>query len=477
MKSTKSKERHSKEASAAPEIRLAEVSARAVAQAEKMGASQAEAFSLRSVISTCSIEKLEVTIAERKIQTGIGIRVASGKRIGFSCTSSMSDKSVDGTAEKAIKIARSKEEDSAFKSFPTHNGLKRVAGILDRKIVESQIEDLIEEGRSLAETAKNHDKRIQTGSGVLTSILYDRAIANSLGVELEESDTVFNSYMSTMAKDEGEVSSGQYMMSARNINEVEIDQVGTMASKLAVEQLKRKPIATKSMDLVMHPYALGDLLGNTFHPAFLGDNLMRNRSPLAGKLGQSAISELVSVDDNGTIDKGLCSQSFDDEGTPRRKTTLVSKGVIKAFLYDSHWASRARTESTGNSQRKGPGGTKTYGSEPTIDTTNIVIKPGDSNFEKLLSEVDDGIFTYYLIGAHTANEASGAFSVAVQTAFKIERGEIAYPIKQAMLGGTLLQFLSKVSAVGSDVMSTPFNLRNRVTTTPSIRFSDVKISA
>jgi PmbA protein len=477
MKSTKSKVDGSKGGGSALEISLAAVGDRAVAQAEKMGATQAEAFTLRSMISTCSIEKLEVTIAERKAQTGIGIRVASGKRIGFSCTSSLSDQSTKEAIEKAFKIARSKEEDPRFKSFPSNSGSKRVAGIFDKKIEESQIEDLIGKGRSFAEAARNYDKRIQTGSGALTSILYERAISNSLGVDLEESDTVFSSYMSTMAKDESEVSSGQYMESSRNLSDVDVERVGKMASKLAIQQLKRKSIETKTMDLVMHPYAIGDLLGNTLHSAFMGDNLMRNRTPFATKSDQKVISEFVSVDDDGTIDRGLGSQSFDDEGTPRRKTQLIDRGVVKSFLYDSLWASQAKTESTGNSHRKAPGGTKTYGSEPVIDTTNVVVGPGNRSFEELLSEVNEGIFTYYLIGAHTANEASGGFSVALQTAFKIDHGEIAYPVKEAMIGGNLVQFLNKVSAVGNDVRSTPFNIRNRITITPSIRFSGVKISA
>jgi PmbA protein len=450
---------------------------KAVNVAEKMGASQAEVYTLRRVVSTCSIEKLEVTFAQRKVQGGVGIRVASNKKVGFSCTSSASEQSIKEAIEKALMISRARGEDPRFKSFPSTGKYQKISGILDKQVKEAQMEELISKGRSLAETMRTYDKRIQTGSGMLTYIAYNRAIANSLGLDLEESDTVVDVRVSSMAKDDGDVSGVDYMKLARYASDVDIEEVGRTVSKLTVEQLRRKPIQTKTVDLVLHPHAVGDLFSHTLHPAFLGDNLQRNRTPFAGKLGEKVASELMSVEDNGIIEKGYASQSFDDEGGARRNTPLIKKGVVQSFLYDSLWGNKAGTESTGNSSRKDVTGLRTYSSEPIIDTTNVVVKPGDRSFEQLVSEVDEGILVYSIIGAHTSNPASGAFSIAGQTVFRIEHGEIAYPVKEAMIGGNLTQLLSKVSGVANDVTTYEDELRHRVTISPSIRFSDVKVSA
>jgi PmbA protein len=231
------------------------------------------------------------------------------------------------------------------------------------------------------------------------------------------------------------------------------------------------------VDLILHPHAVGDLFSHTLHPAFLGDNLQRNKTPFAGKLGEKVASELMSVEDNGIIEKGYASQSFDDEGGARRNTPLIRDGVVESFLYDSLWGNKVGTESTGNSTRKDVTGLRTYSSEPIIGTTNVVVKPGDRSFEQLVSEVDEGILVYSIIGAHTSNAASGAFSIAGQTVFRIEHGEIAYPVKEAMIGGSLTQLLSKVSGVANDVTTYEDELRHRVTISPSIRFTDVKVSA
>jgi PmbA protein len=459
------------------EVTLISPAFKAVTVAEKMGASQVEIYALRKIISTCSIEKLEVTFAQRKVQSGVGIRVALGKKVGFSCTSNASEQSIRESIEKAIRIARARDEDSRFKSFPSKGKYQKVSSILDKKVKEAQIEDLIDRGRSLAETMRTYDKRIQSGSGMLTYIAYNRAIANSLGLDLEENDTVVNAQVSSMAKEDGDVSGVDYLQLARYADDVDIEELGKTVSRLTVEQLHRKPIQTKTIDLVLHSYAVGDLLTHTLHPAFLGDNLDRNRTPFAGKMSEKVASELISIEDNGILEKGYYSQSFDDEGAARRNTSLIRKGVVESFLYDSLWAGKANTESTGNSVRKDATSPKTYSSEPVIDTTNIVVKAGDRDFDQLVSEVDEGILVYSLIGAHTSNAASGAFSVAGQTVFRIEHGEIVYPVKESMIGGSLTQLLSQVSAVANDVKTYENGLRHRVTISPSIRFSDVKVSA
>jgi PmbA protein len=477
VKTGKSKKEITGESSSGMDASLVPVASKAVTTAEKMGAAQVEAYALRRVISTCSIEKLEVTFAQRKVQAGVGIRVALEKRIGFSCTSSLSDGPIKETIEKALKVARAKEDDPRFDSFPSKSHYQEVPGIFDKQVKESPIEDLISRGRSLAETMRESDKRIKSGSGTLAYIAYNRGIANSSGVDLEEADTVVDCRVSSMAKDDGDVSGVDYLELGRNAGDVDVERVGATVSKLTVDQLARKPIETKNMDLVLHSYAIGELFSHTLHPAFMGDNLSRKRTPFAGKLGEKLVSELISIDDNGIITNGLASQSFDDEGNPRRNTNLIEKGVVKSFVYDSLWANQAKEQSTGNSCRKEGTGLRTYGSEPVIETTNIVVNRGDRSFDELVSEVDDGVLAYMVLGAHTSNPASGAFSIAGQTVFRIEHGEITYPVKEAMMGGNLIQLLSHVTGVANDVRTYEDELRHRVTIAPSLRFSDLKISA
>jgi len=73
---------------------------------------------------------------------------------------------------------------------------------------------------------------------------------------------------------------------------------------------------------------------------------------------------------------------------------------------------------------------------PSVGFTNFVL-----DFEecKDISDIKNGVMVKDLLGAHTANPISGDFSVEAMNAFKIENGEIRYPIKKAMLSGNIYQ--------------------------------------
>ena len=57
-------------------------------------------------------------------------------------------------------------------------------------------------------------------------------------------------------------------------------------------------------------------------------------------------------------------------------------------------------------------------------------------------EISEGVLTTSVLGAHTANPISGDFSVEASNAFKIENGEISYPINKAMISGNIFEIIS-----------------------------------
>jgi PmbA protein len=96
-----------------------------------------------------------------------------------------------------------------------------------------------------------------------------------------------------------------------------------------------------------------------------------------------------------------------------------------------------------------------YAVEPIIGPTNFKLcagkKSAQAKFDDIVNEVKNGVIAKEVIGAHTANAASGEFSVVLDTAFKIEKGEIVYPVKQTMLGGNILDVLKSVALFADDM--------------------------
>jgi len=120
---------------------------------------------------------------------------------------------------------------------------------------------------------------------------------------------------------------------------------------------------------------------------------------------------------------------------------------LKHFLYDSYTANKVGVESTGNAFR---GGLAPYTSTPVLAATNFTLMQGNKSPESLINEIDNGLIVHGVQGAHSSNPESGEFSVIATPAWKIEKGSIAYAVKEAMLVGTIFDILKSVSALGNN---------------------------
>jgi PmbA protein len=136
---------------------------------------------------------------------------------------------------------------------------------------------------------------------------------------------------------------------------------------------------------------------------------------------------------------------MDGEGVPSQHTTIVDRGVLQNFFYDSYTAQKDRVESTGNAVRS-------FDSLPVPGATNFIISAdhkSSTSTEALIHEIRDGLFITDLIGAHTASRASGDFSVVAQNAFGIHQGEL-FPVKHAMIAGNSQEIIRRIALVGDD---------------------------
>lgn len=433
----------------------------AVKKAEKQGASQAEAYFYGADMLRTGIEKKQVKISEKKYDAGIGIRVAvkktDGFSIGFGYLTNLTKKAADDTAKQALKVASFKKPDPDFKSFQEHKPTKTVKKIYDKQIAKIEPEKIVDLATDLIKSVKT-DKRITTISGALGLGTVKVAIANSLGVSGKFEKTGYGAFGYVVAQEKGSVGVGVGGDSYTDcfFNEEKTFNIFKNARDLAIRQLNPKTIKTEKMDILLQPDALASLLASTLIPEVRADNIQKGQSPFVGKMGQLVASENLTVIDDGLISQATGSKPFDDEGCPTQTTTIINEGQLQNFLYNSYTARKDYVPSTGNAARMAGGFTykPKYAVEPLIGPTNFKLCAGEKSvetkFEDMVSEVKNGVIAKEVIGAHTANAASGEFSVVLDTAFKIEKGEIAYPVRQAMLGGNILDALKNVTLFADD---------------------------
>nr|BCX00795.1 MAG: hypothetical protein KatS3mg041_0841 [Bacteroidota bacterium] len=160
-------------------------------------------------------------------------------------------------------------------------------------------------------------------------------------------------------------------------------------------------------------------------------------------LGSRIASEAVTIWDEGTAragDVGL----FDDEGTPRQRTLLITRGRLVDLLTDRLWSARLNRRPTGNGRRA------SFRDPPLPRMTNTVFAPGPHEPNALLEGIETGLWILRL-GSGGLLPRSARLWFEVLRAYWVEKGRPRYPVHPFRIIASSSQLLREVLAVGSDL--------------------------
>lgn len=393
-----------------------------------------EIFLSQSKSIEVNSKKTQLDFAKEEIDLGLGIRVLKDNKLGFAFTSDI--EKIKETANQALENTKLNEADKNF-SFSNPKKVKEVKDTYDSKFDELTIEESIELLENLLTTA-NETKCNITSAGFSAS-KQESIILNSNGVSISNKGTGFGIGLSVNLEENGNVATAYDSQSSRFFD-IDEDKLAKEVCQLAIDSANPKPIETNDYDVVLDYHAATGLL-STFISAFSAENVQRERSILKDKIGEEIVSPNLSITDDATLPKALGSTNCDGEGTVTQKTELVENGILKSFLYDIYTANKGNCESTGNGFRG------SFSSTPGVSPSNILF---DFKDELEINDIQNGVLTTSVLGAHTANPISGDFSVEASNGFKIENGEITEPINKAMISGNIFELLKDCEAIKSE---------------------------
>lgn len=377
----------------------------------------------------------ELNFAKEEIEQGVGIRIIKDNRIGFAFTSNL-DK-ISQTANQAIENAKLTKQDENY-AFAEEEKVVDVKKVYDNKFNDLDLDEGVELLKNVISTATDSGCEV-TGSGFSAS--EGRSlILNSNGVSIEDEGTGFGIALSVTLQKDGEIATAYNSQSSRFFD-LDGEKLANEVCDLAKRSLNTKPVETNDYDVVLDYYAAIGLL-QTFMGAFNGENVRRGRSILKDKMGSEITNPTLTITDNPLLEKGMNTGKCDGEGTPSQKTDLIKDGILNSFIYDIYTANTVDTKTTSNGYRG------SYLTTPMIAPSNLEFKFSEM---KDLSEIDKGVLTTSVLGAHTANPISGDFSVEASNAFKIENGELADPINKAMISGNIFEIMKKVEGLNSEI--------------------------
>lgn len=403
---------------------------------------EAEIFYLNSSSNTVEVKSGKVDVFKENAGSGYGIRVINDKRTGFYFCNKLSNEAL----EKAVKISHVAQEDENSTLPQGQDYLEH--GGYDPRIDKIDADKALEFVDALLQSCD--DFKVTPTSGSISWGRSEVKILNSNGVEGSDKGTSISGILSAIARD-NDVSTGYYYDVSRYLD-IDFFNIGREASKLARESVNAQIMGSKKVSITLLPEAVSELLENTLIPCFSADSVQRGRSLLAGKIGETVFSDLLGLEDDATLDRGLDTSKFDSEGVRSQKNVLVKEGVLEGFLYDSYTASKGATESTGNAFRH------SYAVPPGVGPSNIVVS-GKGGLS------DDGLLVHGLIGAHTSNPISGDFSVETRNAFLDGK-----PVKKAIISGNIFDLLNKIVGFGKDYK------QYSTVRAPSMEFEEIQVS-
>jgi predicted Zn-dependent protease len=307
----------------------------------------------------------------------------------------------------------------------------------------------------MIKTVENADKRITAKGGQVSFSLTQKGIVNSYGVDLEEKGTQVLAYVWANGSQQGEVTPACYDLELRRSVGLNPERLGKSAAQMVKSQFDPKPAENFEGTVVFGPEAVSYQLVDAMVNALNAEKVAARESHWADKIGETVVSQNLIVVDDGVLEGGFASRSFDDEGQRSQRTPLISNGRLRGFMHSATTASHLKMVNTGNASRFGSGldmvkqivGTG-YKAKPEVSPSNLMINPGRKNQQELVSEVRKGILVESMAGFVQAG--SGLVSAQLARAHYIKDGELMWPIKGGMISGIAFDWFNKISDVGSD---------------------------
>ncbi|MEM6578965.1 MAG: TldD/PmbA family protein [Pseudomonadota bacterium] len=407
--------------------------------AKTAGADAADAMAIEGQSQVIDVRAGALEQAERAEGTDIGLRVILGKRQACVSASDTKPETIRILAERAVAMAREAPEDTSVgladaADLATARDADTLeladpapppaAEALQALALEAEAAALAVDGVSQVSGASAtwSDRSLFIAASNGFSGGYRRTSSGISCVAIAGTGTSmqrdYDGDARTFAED---------LRSARDI--------GRVAGERTVAMMDARKPPTGSFPVVYDERISGGLIGHLLSAAN-GASVARGASWLLDKLETKVLPAGLSVTENPHRARVSGSRPFDAEGLATAQRALVEDGILKGWVLDLANARKLHMNSTANARR----GTS---APPSPGVGNIELTPGSQSRDDLLAEMGTGLLVTSLIGA-TINPNTGDYSRGA-SGFWVEGGEIAYPVNECTIAGSLPEMLRNLT--------------------------------
>jgi TldD protein len=152
-------------------------------------------------------------------------------------------------------------------------------------------------------------------------------------------------------------------------------------------------------------------------------------------------SDIVTIEIDNTLERGMATVGYDDEGTRSIRSDIVRDGVLAGYEMSNDTARAIGRESNACVRAAG------WTSVPMIRMCNLTLKPGDVPFEHLFDDVADGIYMESN-RSWSIDDRRLNFQFGCEMAWEIKNGKRGRLLKNPTYGGVTPQFWNSCDAIG-----------------------------
>jgi TldD protein len=307
------------------------------------------------------------------------------------------------------------------------------------------LESKVENVRNFHKAALNLDKRIINVQVRYLDSRIERIFVNSEGSSMRQVVTRTRLLIFPIARENSNIRMDFANLGGAEgyevVEECDFNVVAKKTVESSVELLKAKPPPSGEFPVIVDSHVAGMIAHESFGHGLEADQVIRQRSYLAGLIGKQVASESTTILDSSLVAGGHGSYAFDDEGIPAKENVLVQNGILKQFLTDRFSASALQCENTASSR------VESYLTKHFVRMSNTYFAAGDMTLEELLEPIKKGVM---MVNSNFGMEdpLGGGIQCTSTKGYMIEHGKTSTPLTEVSLSGSVLEVLKSIDGVG-----------------------------
>lgn len=366
----------------------------------------------------------------------IYFRVLVDGRMGIASTNSIDEQNLKETFKRALAIARIKLDTQGKRDIPSFKVLTPLSSFHFPKTAHTSASARTKILQKIFDYGGN--LKVKFSGNLYNGLTQIAVISPTAAMNYQNYSFAGMKLIAACRASSGYAAQASYDIDALNPK---------AAADRTIEKcllgLKKISLSPKRYDVILEPAAVAELILWLNYIGFGAKHVFEETSFLYNKTGRRITGSAVSIYDYGK-DKNTFILPFDFEGSQRKKTYLIKKGIAGKPLCDSYYAKLLNIKPSGHAnfpdEVDGPLG------------YNLVMEGGSSSEGKMISSAKRAILVtrFHYINGFLNTRRALMTGMTRDGTFLIENGSIKCAVKDMRFTESVLEAFSRIKHISKE---------------------------